>query len=104
MLVLAVSGCSSGPASSPDPAPTSEAAELPVTSINLRQVPAPSLEGNLLGDPTERDVWIYLPPQYFESEDALPVVYYLPGFTEEFIEACDAAGTTWTRRSRPSSR
>jgi S-formylglutathione hydrolase FrmB len=85
VLVLTVSGCSSGPTS----APTAEAVGLPVTPLNLREIPAPSLDGNLLGDPTEREVWIYLPPQYFESDEALPVVYYLPGFGEELVVGVD---------------
>ena len=85
VLVLAVSGCSAGAASPPAAQPTDEASALPVSSINVRQVPAPSLEGNLLGDPTEREVWIYVPPQYFESDDALPVTYFLPGFGETGI-------------------
>lgn len=84
-MVLVVSGCSSG-AQSP---PVVQETEPPVTSLNLRTVPAPSLEGNLLGDPTEREVWVYLPPQYFESDDALPVVYYLPGFGETFVVGVD---------------
>jgi len=45
------------------------------------KVPAPSLKGNLLGDPTEQDVAIYLPPSY-ESAPAkrYAVVYLLHGF------------------------
>ncbi|MEX2015308.1 MAG: hypothetical protein WD873_01640, partial [Candidatus Hydrogenedentales bacterium] len=31
---------------------------------HIRAVPAPSLEGNLLGDPAWRQVSIYLPPSY----------------------------------------
>jgi pimeloyl-ACP methyl ester carboxylesterase len=44
-------------------------------------IPAPSLEGNLLGDPTEQPMSIYLPPGYDSSPDKrYPVLYLLHGF------------------------
>ena len=47
-----------------------------------RVIPAPSLAGNLLGDPTEQRVSIYLPPGYAASADKrYPVLYLLHGFT-----------------------
>ncbi|MGY4644504.1 alpha/beta hydrolase [Cellulomonas sp. URHB0016] len=86
LLVVGLGACWSGPSGPPAATPaTPEPTEVAVRPLNLRDVPAPSLEGNLLGDPAEREVLVYLPPQYFESDDALPVVYYLPGFTEEWI-------------------
>ncbi len=41
-----------------------------------------ALEGNALGDPAERPVWVYLPPAY-DAEPArrLPVVYLIQGMT-----------------------
>ena len=53
------------------------------------KVPAPSLKGNLLGDPTEQGVAIYLPPSY-ESEPTrrYAVLYMLHGFT--------GSNKTWT--------
>ena len=45
-------------------------------------IPAPSLEGNLLGDPTEQPASIYLPPSYDTSPTKrYPVIYLLHGFT-----------------------
>ena len=45
-------------------------------------IPAPSLEGNLLGDPTEQRLTIYLPPGYDSSSDKrYPALYLLHGFT-----------------------
>lgn len=44
-------------------------------------IPAPSLEGNLLGDPTEQPMSIYLPPGYDAWPDKrYPVLYLLHGF------------------------
>jgi len=44
-------------------------------------IPAPSLDGNLLGDPTEQPMSIYLPPSYETSPDKrYPVLYLLHGF------------------------
>ena len=39
------------------------------------------LKGNPLGDPHERDLFVYLPPGYEESDERYPTVYCLTGFT-----------------------
>lgn len=40
-----------------------------------------SLEGNLEGDPAERDVFVYLPPSYASQPNRrYPVVYFLHGY------------------------
>lgn len=45
-------------------------------------IPAPSLAGNVLGDPIEQRVAIYLPPGYENNrEKRYPVLYLLHGFT-----------------------
>ncbi|WP_439474688.1 alpha/beta hydrolase [Algoriphagus formosus] len=42
-----------------------------------------ALEGNLIGDPAERDVTVYLPPSYASNPDRrFPVLYMLHGFTD----------------------
>ena len=42
-----------------------------------------ALEGNLVRDPAERDVTVYLPPSYPDDPDRhYPVVYMLHGFTD----------------------
>lgn len=46
------------------------------------KVHSKALEGNLLGDSEERNVTVYLPPEYNELPDKrFPVVYLLHGFT-----------------------
>src|SRR6476620_11765781 len=46
------------------------------------KVPAPSLKGNLLGDPTEQSAAVYLPPSYDASPARrYPTLYLLHGFT-----------------------
>ncbi|HEX6732781.1 MAG TPA: alpha/beta hydrolase-fold protein [Pyrinomonadaceae bacterium] len=46
------------------------------------KVPAPSLKGNLPGDPLEQSVAIYLPPSYETSPTKrFPTLYPLHGFT-----------------------
>ena len=42
-----------------------------------------ALEGNLLGDPTTRGYYIYLPPGYESSDKRYPVVYVLHGYTPD---------------------
>ena len=39
------------------------------------------LIGNPLGDPHERDLFVYLPPGYEENSERYPTVYCLTGFT-----------------------
>jgi enterochelin esterase-like enzyme len=42
-----------------------------------------ALEGNLIGDPADRDVTVYLPPSYVSNPDKrYPVLYMLHGFTD----------------------
>ena len=53
-------------------------------------VPGPSLEGNLLGIPSERTVQVYLPPSYDrDPERRYPTLYILHGIFD--------TNTTWTR-------
>ena len=59
---------------------------LTVASITIGKlveikVPAPSLKGNLLGDPVEQSVAVYLPPSYDTSPaKRYPTFYLLHGF------------------------
>ncbi len=39
------------------------------------------LRGNVLGDPHERPVWVYLPPGYDDTDERYPVVYVIQGYT-----------------------
>jgi S-formylglutathione hydrolase FrmB len=49
------------------------------------KVPAPSLKGNLLGDPVEQEVGIYLPPSYETSPTKrFPTLYLLHGYTAHY--------------------
>jgi S-formylglutathione hydrolase FrmB len=54
------------------------------------QVPAPSLAGNMLGDPTTQHVFIYLPPSYkTETAKRYPTLYLLHGYSgrpEEWVK------------------
>jgi S-formylglutathione hydrolase FrmB len=56
------------------------------------------LQGNALGDPHERDVYCYVPPDYDASGQRYPVIYFLSGFTgtgrmhlnfDPFVESMD---------------
>ena len=70
-VVLLLAGC--GKQSTPAKMPGS------ITEVVF---PAPSLEGNLLGDPTEQRLSVYLPPGYDMSPDKrYAVLYLLHGFT-----------------------
>jgi S-formylglutathione hydrolase len=82
--VLLFSSCSpAAPANQPTPVVSTPTIALPTevfNSYNLDTIPAPSLEGNLVGEPTKRDIVIYLPPSYGIPDQRFPVIYYLPGY------------------------
>ncbi len=47
------------------------------------KVHSKALEGNLIGDPADREVTVYLPPSYAANPDKrYPVLYMLHGFTD----------------------
>lgn len=61
----------------------SQQATVPATASKLLElkIQAPSLKGNLLGDPTEQPIYVYLPPGYEGSTKRYPTLYLLHGFT-----------------------
>ncbi len=60
------------------------------SALDDLQIPAPSLTGNLLGDPTTQHVFVYLPPSYKnEPGKRYPTLYLLHGYTgrpEEWVK------------------
>ena len=106
LLLLALhTACSTSlPAVTPTPLVSPTHTQYPTRAITpppldfqLIQIPAPSLEGSLLDEPTEQPAQIYLPPSYNHSERRYPVVYFLPGFgsstegEEEYFPAAQLA-------------
>ncbi len=55
------------------------------------------LAGNLLGDPTERDLFVYLPPGYEDSDGRYPAAYLLHAFggTAERLVHPPTGETRW---------
>jgi hypothetical protein len=45
--------------------------------MSYRPLESSHLAANLLGDPSERDVFVYLPPGYEESDGQYPTAYLL---------------------------
>lgn len=54
--------------------------ELPGKKIKMVKINAPSLEGNLLDEKTEREIGIFLPENYDKETKQYPVVYFLVGY------------------------
>ncbi|HEY0429841.1 MAG TPA: alpha/beta hydrolase-fold protein [Pyrinomonadaceae bacterium] len=50
-------------------------------SIKILRHESEILQNNPLGDKSVRDLYVYLPPNYEESNEHFPVVYCLTGFT-----------------------
>lgn len=77
--VLVSSACAHTPASTPPPAtPTPGNGPIEMGTIESK-----ALAGNLLGDPSTRHFFVYLPPGYEVGEGRYPVVYMLHGFTRD---------------------
>lgn len=53
----------------------------PTSQIVIETIASDVLRDNPLGDPFERQVPVYLPPGYADSEARYPTVYLLTGFT-----------------------
>ncbi len=48
--------------------------------IVYTKVEGSQFAGNLLGDPSERDLFAYLPPGYEESDRRYPTAYFLHAY------------------------
>ncbi len=51
--------------------------------MSVVKIPAPSLAKNLVGEPAEREILIYLPPSYSTPDKRFPTVYYLRGHGDD---------------------
>lgn len=77
LLALALAGCASSP---PAAAPAQPSGPARGTVVHER-VKSPALEGNLLGDPAEQELRVYLPPGYAQAgATRYPVLYFLHAF------------------------
>jgi hypothetical protein len=56
------------------------------------------LAGNLLADPSERDLFVYQPPGYEESDRRYPTAYLLHAYgqTAEQVVTPDTDGQRWS--------
>ena len=87
LALLGVLSCTA-PASSQAPAADQSAgqpASQPKSQLVEVEVPAPALEGNLLGSATVQGAAVYLPPSYaLDSERRYPVIYLLHGIFDRY--------------------
>lgn len=69
-------------------------------SIDSFKLDSQALEGNRLGDPSERPMQVILPPGYTTSDKRYPVVYYLHGYGAggtSTTPMLDVMGNWWSR-------
>jgi hypothetical protein len=59
--------------------------------IDEHVITSTALEGNVLGDPAARPLWVYVPPDYDDGAHRLPSVYVIQGYTGYL--------TMWSNRS-----
>ena len=50
-------------------------------TVDVVEVTCPALEGNLIGDPATKTIFVYLPPNYETSDKQYPVYYWVTGYT-----------------------
>ncbi|MGH7564982.1 MAG: alpha/beta hydrolase [Gemmatimonadota bacterium] len=62
--------------------PARSAPAQPTGQLVTDTVPAASLAGNLLGDPTRQPAFVYLPPSYDSAHRRYPVIYLLHGILD----------------------
>jgi len=81
LLIASALLCTQAFAQGPAPAAAALDPNIPHGSLEQIKVPGPSLAGNLEGDPSDRDVFVYLPPSYATARNKrYPVVYFLHGY------------------------
>jgi S-formylglutathione hydrolase FrmB len=87
-----IASCGGGPEQKPPPKPPTRSSEH--LSSPPFKVPAPSLAGNLLGDPAELSVAVWLPTDYETSGKRYRTVYYLSGFGDDVDSVITPLGET----------
>lgn len=71
------------------------------SSLQIVQLESVALKGNLLGDPTLRDILVYLPPSYHQNIDRrYPVIYLLHGFSSDHLGYTPDGGPSKLARVR----
>jgi S-formylglutathione hydrolase FrmB len=76
--------CSSSPAvtSQPPASVSGVPASTPQQYLITESIDSECLKDNLINVSPEKGLYIYLPPSYYDSDKAYPVVYYLHGYGE----------------------
>ena len=97
-IALLVAGCS---VAAPAEAPPISAADGQVIDETIA---APSLANNILGDPAERDIRVYLPPSYEATDERYPVLYYLAGFSERIGAFGGSKSLVWEQMLAEDAR
>lgn len=91
----------------PPALPTSQPSSAPAAQgpgqLLWQTIPAPSLEGNLIGEETQQPLGICLPPSYGQGPQSYPVLYYLTGFTEEYRTRAETFFATLERLYQQAS-
>jgi len=99
-LALALAGCGTSGAA-PEAPPTSAVPVPADGEVITETVPAPSLANNMLGDPAEREIAVYLPPSYATSDARYPVVYFLAGYEERIGMFSQHTDELWAQMLTP---
>jgi len=99
-LALALAACGTSGAA-PEAPPTSAVPVPADGEVITETVAAPSLANNMLGDPAEREIAVYLPPSYASSDARYPVVYFLAGYEERISMFGQHTDELWAQMLTP---
>lgn len=69
---------------SPAPALATPTAGTSNGKLEMLDIAAPSLKNNLIGEKLTQGIAVYTPPGYENSGKRYPVVYFLPGFDDDY--------------------
>ena len=67
---------------------TPERQALPASSEYVA-IDAASLKNNIINEPLEKEIWVYLPQDYEAGDKRYPVLYFLPGYSENLSSYSD---------------
>lgn len=86
-VLCGLTGCAAqngGEEASPPPEILTDM-EIPENRLVQLTIPAPSLENNLVGEAAEQGICVYLPPDYETADKEYPVLYFLPGYSDNYL-------------------
>lgn len=104
VVALLMAGCSVAAPEAPPVVTEAPTVTADDGQVITETVAAPSLANNMLGDPAEREIMVYLPPSYEVTDERYPVVYYLAGYSMRIGAFRSFASVLWEQMLAEGAR